>query len=486
MSALKKLAGQTAIYGLPSILGRFLYYLLVPLHTYIFKPEDYGVVTELFAYVAFLVVVLTYGMETAFFRFSNREDTDKSTIFSTSFTALAVTSGLFFALCWIFAPNIANVLAYPNHQEYIIWLAAILSIDAVTSVLMANLRQESRALWFAVVNIAAIAVNILGNLFFLWFCPTYIDQYTWIAPLYNPEIGVGYIFLCTLASSALKLILLLPYCRKLFVGFDFGILKQMLKYAWPLMLVGFAGIINETLDRALLKYLLTPIYGAEEAMFQLGVYGANYKLSIIITLFIQAFRYAAEPFFFKLKSDAKTAYVLVMDYFVWIISGIFLLVMLNIDFFKLFIRDEAYYEGLTVVPILLLSNMFLGINYNLSIWYKLTDKTKWGAAVSIAAAVVTVIFNFLLIPKMGYLGAAWATLICYAFLMLASGILGRIYFPVPYHYVKNTITIAAVIVIYLASLQLAGLYHYLFRGLTLIVFVGLFYIIELKHQFAKR
>ncbi len=475
MSALKKLAGQTAIYGLPSIVGRFLNYLLVPLHTEIFGPAKYGVVTELFAYVAFLVVVLTYGMETAFFRFSNHTEEDKSKVFSTALSALFSTSLLFFLVCLTFSSQIATAINYEAHHEYIVWFGAVLSLDAVSSILLANLRQLNRPVWFASVNIASIALNIGVNVFFLWVCPK-VES---LNHLYNPEIGVGYIFIATLAASGVKLLLLTPALKNLFGAFDFALLKRMLTYAWPLLLVGFSGIINETLDRALLKYLLIPEIGHEQAMYQLGVYGANYKLSIIISLFIQAFRYAAEPFFFKQNGQSKETFAKVMDYFVWVVSGMFLVVMLNIDLFKLFIRQESYWEGLNVVPVLLLANIFLGISYNLSIWYKLSDKTKYGAVLSVAAAVVTVVFNLLLIPKLRYLGAAWATFICYAFLMVASAILGQKHYPVPYRFVKNSLTIAFAVGIYWLTLQLAPNFHPVSNNVGLIIFGAIFFGVEI-------
>jgi len=429
LSTLKKLASQTAVYGISTILGRFLNYLLVPLHTRIFNLSEYGTITEMYAYVSFFMVLLTYGMETAYFRFSQKYD-DNPRIFSTALISLLATSLIFISAAGLFAQPLANLIKYPNHSEYIIYFALILSLDAFTSICFAKLRQNNKAAKFAIVKTLNIGINVALNIYFLWLCPHAIKQWNLALPLYDPSIGVAYVFIANLVASAITVPLLSKEITDIKKGFDYSSWKAMIIYALPMLLVGLAGMVNETLDRAMIKYFYADPITAQSIN---GIYGASYKLSILMTLFIQAFRYAAEPFFFShaKSSDKRTIYADVMHYFVIVCLFLFLLVMLFLDIFKLFIGPQ-FYEGLKVVPILLLANMFLGIYYNLSIWYKLTDKTNKGALISIIGAVITIVLNFVLIPIWGYMGCAWTTLICYFSMMLISYGMGQKYFPVQY------------------------------------------------------
>ncbi|MEI6748293.1 MAG: lipopolysaccharide biosynthesis protein [Bacteroidales bacterium] len=435
MNPLKKFAGQTVIYGLPTILGRLLNVLLVPLYTRLFPTAEYGVVSELYAYVSFLYVLLTYGMETAFFRFSQDRE-QKNKVYSTAFISLLATSALFVLLVMFFSNNIAGELDYSSHREYIIWFAFILAFDAITIIPFANLRQENKAKRFALVKSIWIFNNVGLNLFFILLCPyilshsNYPALSSFIFLVYNPHIGVGYIFISNLIASAITLIILLADILKIQFAFSGPLLKKMLKYAWPLLLFSFAGIINETFDRIILKHLLP---ASSNPMAQLGIYGACYKISILMTLFIQTYRYAAEPFFFsKAKStDARQMYSDMMTYFVIVCVMIFVGVMMYIDPVMYFVGKE-YRVGEPVVPILLLANLCLGIFYNLSVWFKLTDRTIYGAFISIFGAVVTLSLNFLLIPVMGIMGAAWATLICYASMMVVSYAIGQRFYKVKY------------------------------------------------------
>ncbi|MEI6822611.1 MAG: oligosaccharide flippase family protein [Bacteroidota bacterium] len=434
MNPLKKLAGQTAIYGLPTIIGRLLSYLLVPLYTRVFSPAEYGVVTELYAYVAFLMVILTYGMETAFFRFSQKE-TDKEGVYSTSILSLVVSSVLFIALSWMFSTSIASALGYANHSEYIVWFALILGLDALTAVPFARLRELNKAKRFAFLKSVNIVAQIGFNIFFIIFCPYIIKHFdnsfvgSIINIFYKKEIGVGYIFISNLLASILTLAMLVPEIINIKFQFKKLLWKQMLKYALPIMVWGMAGIVNETFDRILLKHLIK----TGDAMSQLGIYGACYKVSILMTLFIQTFRFAAEPFFFSnaQNKDAKQIYADVMKYFIIVCAFIFLAVMMYIDVIILFVGKD-FRIGAPVIPILLLANLCLGVFYNLSIWYKLTDQTMYGAYIATFGAVVTLVLNFILVPIMGYMGAAWATLICYFLIMLVSYILGQKHYPINY------------------------------------------------------
>jgi O-antigen/teichoic acid export membrane protein len=428
MSVFRKLASQTAIYGIPTIAGRFLNYLLVPLYTSLFLPEEYGVVTKLYALVAFFNVLLTYGMETTYFRFASTGNAKK--VFSTALHSVICSSFVFLVLAFFNRQEIATLLRETDRPEYISYLAYILFFDAVCAIPLARLRQENRAGKFALVRSVNIFSNILFNLFFLLLCPALAKEgQAWMWGWFSTENLVGYIFVSNLLSSGITFLFLVPEMRGAGSGFDAGLWKKMIRYSLPLLLVGFAGIVNETFDRLMLEYLLPSVNAKEEV----GIYGAVYKLSIVMSLFIQAFRFAAEPFFFsEARSGDRKIYARTTHYFSLFCLAIFLLVSLYIDVFKLFLRNEAYYAGLPVVPVLLLANLFLGIYFNLSIWYKLADKTMTGAYISVAGAVMTVAFNFMLIPVMGYHGSAWATLAVYFAMCVITYLAGKKHYPVPY------------------------------------------------------
>ncbi len=437
MKALKQLAGQTAIYGLPSIVGRLLNYLLVPLHTSVFLPEKFGVITEMYAYVAFLVVILTYGMETAYFRFQSKEENKEKSVFSTVLISLFISTSVFWAVSTYFSGSISSAINYPDNSEYVVWFAFIVGMDAIASVPLARLRIEGKAIRFAAVNFANILVNIGLNYFWVGYCIPEFEAGNsnfLIDTFYSPEIGVGYVFLANLVASATKFALLSPIMIRFKFHFDWKLLKRMLVYGSPLLISSIAIIVNESADKILLKWMLVGDLGVIESTRQVGIYGACYKLSIIISLFIQAFRYAAEPFFFNQEKEkgAKDSYARIMKYFVIVCSFIFLSVMLYIDILKYFLADESYWAGLHIVPILLFANIFLGIFYNLSVWYKLTSLTKYGAYIASFGALITIVLNLVLIPIIGFVGSAWATLICYFSMVVISYILGQKHYPINY------------------------------------------------------
>jgi O-antigen/teichoic acid export membrane protein len=433
VGSIRQLAGQTALYGFSSIVGRLLNYLLVPFYTRIFSAEEYGIVSELFAWAGFLAVIYTYGMETAFFHFSGKTGST-SKVFNTGVTCLLLSSVLFSTLLVVFSGPLARTLRYSDHPEYLIWFALIILFDTLSALPFARLRKENKVLAFVIIRLSGIFINIFFNIFFLWLCPLWIQQegfFHWLASrLYSPEIGVGYVFLSNLLASVSTFTLLLPQFRGWKPDIDSALLRDMWWYGLPLLVAGLAGMVNETLDRAIYKFLAPE---PATAMHELGIYSACYKLSIIMTLFIQTFRYAADPFFFshRDKEGSRELFARVMNYFVITCSFIFTAVMLFMDLFKHFIGKE-FHSGLHVVPILLMANLCLGIYYNLSIWYKLTGQTRYGAYFSIAGAVITIVLLFLLIPAMGYRGAAWTTLICYASMMLMSYFTGRKHYPIPY------------------------------------------------------
>lgn len=454
MNPLKKLAGQTAIYGLPTIVGRLLNYFLVPLYTRVFTTDEYGVVTELYAYVAFLMVILTYGMETAFFRFSQKLD-NKDEVYQTSALSLIISSMIFIVITIVFSYPISRAMGYSSNNEYIVWFALILGLDAVTSIPFALLRIQNKAKRFAIIKSINITLQIGLNLFFILLCPCLIKNVdnvfikNTLQFIYSPDIGVGYIFISNLIASITTFFILSPELEKIKWKFNKELWKQMFYYAFPIMIWGMAGIVNETFDRILLKHLIP---AEQNPMSQLGIYGACYKVAIIMTLFIQTFKFAAEPFFFaqESKKEAKQIYADVMKYFVIICTIIFVVVTVFIDFVILFVGKD-FRVGIKVVPILLLANLFLGIFYNLSIWYKITDQTRFGAYISLIGAAITLLLNFLLVPVYGYMGAAWATLICYFSIMFISYVLGQKYYRINYQTVKIIFYIIFAVFIYFAS-----------------------------------
>ena len=474
MNPLKKLAGQTAIYGLSSIVGRLLNYLLVPLYTRYFSTAEYGEVTTLYAYVAFLVVILTYGMETAFFRFSQNEQ-DKKSVYSTSLISLLISSAIFIILMFMNADSIANALNFDGHPEYIQWFALIVGLDAVSSISFAKLREQNKAARFALIRLLNIFINIGLNLFFIIYCPYAIKNNLpsadFVQSIYSQSIGIGYIFIANLVASIVTIVLLFPEMIAARWRFQLQLWKKMILFALPLMIAGLAGITNETIDRILLAHLLPEEIAASEV----GIYGAYYKLSIIMTLFIQTFRFAAEPFFFaqEKEQNAKNVYADVMKYFTIITATIFLLVMIYFDLVQQFIGASFHDpRGQIIVPVLLFANLFLGIYYNLAIWFKLTGKTRYGAYLSLFGAIVTLGVNFALIPVLGFEGSAWATLLCYFLMTLLSYYLGRKHYPIPYDLKRIGIYLSLTILLFISSLYLdLGMYVNTLYLVAFIVFV---------------
>ncbi len=454
MNPIKKLAGQTAVYGLSSIIGRILGYLLVPLYTRVFNQSEYGVVILMFSFVAFVFVFLTYGMETAYFRFSELLK-DKRKVYNTTLISLFITTTIFLIFAFGYSSNIASWIKYPDHVNYIQWLAAILALDTLSAIPFARLRAENKPARFATIKLINIAINIGLNLFFVLLCPFVLKNYSqgflfeFVDTVFNPKLGlISYVFISNLIASGITVVLLLPEFLKMNLRFDFVIWKKMIIYALPLLLTGLAAIMNEMFGRVLLRYLL-PENIAEA---QLGIYSASYKIAILLSLFVQAFRYAAEPFFFAQakEKNSKEIYAQVMKYFVMAASFIFLGIMLYLDVVILFI-GENFREGAAVIPILLIAFLFLGIFYNLSIWYKLTNKTIYGAYLAMGGAVLTIILNFIWIPMFGYIGSAWATLACYTSMALFSYLIGRKHFKVNYDIKKIALYISIALLIYFFS-----------------------------------
>ncbi len=406
--------------------------------------------------MSFLNIVLTYGMETSLFNFS-RQHEDKRKVYSTILTSVTITSLLFLTATYLFRDAIAAFVKDPSHPAYIVWVAVILSTDAITSIAFAKLREQNKARNFAILKGLNILTNIVFNIFFIVLCPKILHHpdnilYGFVQQIYNPGLGIGYVFISQLLSSAITLVLLLPIILKAGIHFDLELWRKIMPYTLPLLLAGFAGMINETLDRFILLYLIKPEIIAKE---QIGIYGACYKISIIITMFVQAYRYAAEPFFFSTAKDPdfKKTYADITKYFIIICLLIFLATMFNLSWIQYFV-GKNFRSGLKVVPILLLANLCLGVFYNLSMWYKLAHKTMFGAYLTVFGAIITIVINVVFVRYCGYMASAWATLICYASQMVISYFLSNKYFPVKFDMPRIGIYVALSLILYLVSGQL--------------------------------
>ncbi|MES2565988.1 MAG: oligosaccharide flippase family protein [Bacteroidota bacterium] len=429
---LKKLASQTVVYGLASILPRVITFLFSFILTYLFKkPSELSANTEYYAYISFVNILFTYGIETAFFNFSNKSE-NKNLVYSTALISLVCSSiGLSF-LFILFSGSIAAFIKDPDHSIFVIWCVLIVATDAIMAIPFARMRLNNQPKRFAALKLLNVTIFILVSVFYFYICKPafYNEPASLFASFYNPDIGVGYTFLAGLIAN----IACLLFLSKEFLGieyvFDKELWKQMLSYAWPLLILGFAGMINETFDRFILKYLLPE----NVAKTELGIYGACYRIAMLMTIFTTAFKYAAEPFFFNQakQTDSKKLNALVMKYYVLFCLFIFLGTMMNLPWLQRAVSEE-YRTGLGVVPILLLANLCVGVYWNLSIWFKLTGQTKFGAVITILGAVVTLAINFLGIPEFGYMACAWATLASYSIMMIASYILGQKYYPIKYN-----------------------------------------------------
>ncbi len=432
--SLKKLAGQTAWYGLSSIFGRFLNYLLTPYLTKVLNPAIYGEMSIVYSIIPFMNVVFTYGMETAFFRFTNKGE-DERTVFNTTSLSLIFTTLLFTAGLVIWNVPIADFLKLEKHPEFITWAACIIALDTLTTIPFAKLRFIGRPKKYAFIRVFGILLNIGLVYFFYGMLPGLAKAHpgSFFDKIYDPNMGAGYVIIANLAQSAFSLVILLPEFLSVRFEYDAKLWRQMMIYALPLTIAGFGGMINETFDRVMLDWW-APVAGDFAKKTEVGIYSACYKLSILITLFVQAFRMGAEPFFFaQAKGDnGPKTYARVMKFFVIAICLMFLFVMFYLDYWKHFIRNPHMWVGLKVVPILLIANMCLGVYYNLSIWYKLSNTTRAGATITIVGALLTLAINFTFIPYFSYMACAWATLICYGSMMLISYFWGQKVYPVPY------------------------------------------------------
>lgn len=483
MAAIKKLLGHTAIYGLSSILGRLLNYLLVPIHTAVFAAAEYGVVTELYAEIAFLNVLYTFGLETTFFRFATKHADRSDHYFNIAESIIFTIALVFSALILLFSNEIAGLLEYPEYSYAVRWIGMILAIDAVVALPFARLRLQAKAFRFASIKVANISINVLLNILFLVIFPA-LPESPFKDALYDPQIGVGYVFLSNLLANATLLIFFAGRLLQVKINFRWSDWKPLLVYAWPIVFLGFAGLTNEMFSRVMLKYLLpTDFYPGLSNREALGIFGACYKLSIFMTLAIQAFKYAYEPFFFKSSTEddqqARKVYSEVMQAFIFFGGLAWVgITMILPEIAPFFLRKAIYLTGLEVVPLLLGGGLFLGIYYNLSLWYKVTDRTRDGAAISMVGMIVTVVGNLLLIPLLGYMGSAWTTLITYIVMVMVSFFWGQRVYRVNYRVGRGLflIFIAAISAAYLTRLEDQLLIRYLF-GFSALVIISISYLV---------
>ncbi|MBR6931996.1 MAG: lipopolysaccharide biosynthesis protein [Bacteroidales bacterium] len=432
MADMKSLARDTAIYGLSSIVGRFLNYLLVPVYTYAIAASSggYGVITNLYAYTALLLVILTYGMETTFFRFANKEGEDPKLVYSTILRMIGGTSLLFIALVFIFIGPVSRAMGYPDHPSYIWSLAIVVALDAFQAILFSYLRYQKRPVKFAALKLLFIILNIALNLLFFVLLPKlYQTHPDWVGKIYDPSIGVGYVFYINLFCTSFVTFFFLKEIRGIGYGFDAALSRRMLSYSWPILVLGIAGILNQTAD----KILFPKICPGEDANAQLGIYGAASKIAMIMAMITQAFRYAYEPFVFgnSRDRDSKETYAKGMKYFVIFTLLAFLCVMGYMNILRYIIRSD-YWDGLRVVPIVMAAEIMMGIYFNLSFWYKLTDKTIWGAVFSGIGCAVLIAVNVIFVPKFGYMACAWGGFAGYGTAMLLSYFVGQKHYPIAY------------------------------------------------------
>lgn len=475
MSKIKRLAGETVLYGLGSIVPRFLNFLLVPLHTAVFEPEAYGIITKLMAYVAVVNTIYMFGMETAYFRFANKSGMDEQRVFNLTQTAVIVISGILTLTIIVFSRQFADALEIASRPDLLIWLALVMFIDAVVAIPFARLRHQKKALKFALAKICNIVIFIALNFYFLSF-------------LYSKAPDVGFVFIANLAANAFFVLFFIRTLLSWRPTFDKQLSPTIFKYGYPIMLTGLAGVTNDMFSRITLdKWLPENFYPGKSTTYALGVLGASYKLAVLMGLGTMAFRYAAEPFFFSNAAEKNSPQLFARVNHYFIIAGCFVLlsVSINLDVIKYFLAKPAYWEALHIVPILLLSYLFSGVYYNFSVWFKLTDQTYYGTIFTIGGAVVTIIANYILIPLAGYEGSSWAALLTTLSMTWACYIFGQKYYPIPYKILKGLgyILITTFIIYAVKSLD-AGISRQIlatsFHFLVITIFAFCVYLIEWK------
>lgn len=474
MSKIKRLAGETVLYGLGSMLPKFLNFLLVRLHTDVFPPDEYGVITKLLSYVAVLNVIYTFGMETAYFRFATREGADERKVFNIAQTVVISISLLFTVALIALATPIANILKLPGSEHVIVWISIIMFVDAIVSIPFARLRLQKKARLFAIYRLVNIFVLIGLNVYFLKYA-------------FNPAIGINYIFVANMVANLLYIVFFIKVLLSWRPTYDPMLSPRIFTYAYPVMITGLAGMTNEMFSRLTLDvWLPANFYPGRSAEYALGIFGACYKFGMFMSLTVQAFRYAAEPFFFSNAADKNSPglFATVNHYFVIVCCVILLGVSINMDLIKYFMGDPAYFEGIGIVPVLLLGFLFMGVYFNLSVWFKLTDRTYYGTILVVGGTIITIVGNYFLIPLAGYMGSSWAMLICWFFMTAGSYLIGQRYYPIPYKVVSDVayiaITVALVWIVNrydFGTQVLNSAFHFAVIGVYLLII----YFIEKKH-----
>lgn len=475
MAGLKSLAKDTAIYGLSSIVGRFLNYLLVPLYTAVLPATSggYGVVSNVYAYTALILVLLTFGMETGFFRFANKQDEQPEKVYANSLLFVGGLSLCFVTLCMLFLHPISSFLEYPDHPDYVGMMIVVVALDSFQCIPFAYLRYKKRPIKFAAIKLFNIIGNIGLNLFFLLLCP-YLAQHapSTVSWFYNPDYLVGYIFVSNLIMSAVQMFFFIPELRGFSYRMDRVLMKRMISYSFPILIFGVVGILNQTIDKMIYPFLFDD---RQEGLVQLGIYSATSKVAMVMAMFTQAFRYAYEPFVFGKNKDAdnRKVYASAMKYFFIFSLLAFLAVMCYMDVLKYMVARD-YWEGLSVVAIVMLAEILKGIYFNLSFWYKLTDETRWGAYFSLIGCAILLLMNIWLVPLYGYVASAWASVAGYGVITLLSYVIGQKKYPVhyPLHSMFLYLLLAGVLFFLSQYVIIENLFFRLaFRTALLIVFV---------------
>jgi O-antigen/teichoic acid export membrane protein len=487
LNPLKKLFKQTFVYGLATVLPRMLSFILVPIYTKVMpNPALYGEVSVIFAWFAIFNVVLAYGMETAFFRFFYKAD-NKNKVISTSLISIIATTVLFFILALVFQNSLASWSGID--VKYIEYAIYILALDALVIIPFSWLRATDKSMRYAIIKIANVTINLGLNVFLLIYLSEIVSNNpeSGINIIYKPDFQISYIFISNLIASGITLILMLELYFKNKYDFDVALWKKMMKYAWPILIAGIAFTINEVFDRILLQYLLPE----NIAKAEIGKYSACYKLAVFMTLFATGFRLGIEPFFFSHSNseNPQKAYAQITNYFVILGSTILLTVIVFADVLKvLIVRNEAYWEAMPVVPILILASFFLGIYHNLSVWYKVTDKTRYGAFISGIGAIITLLINYFGIPHFGYVASAFATLLAYGTMMILSYYIGKKQYPIPYNLRKIGFYLSISILFSILSFYVFDR-NLIAGSILLVLFLGILYKLEnekLKQLFLKK
>lgn len=476
MAGLKSLAKDTAIYGLSSIVGRFLNYLLVPLYTAVIPASTggYGVVSNVYAYTALILVFLTFGMETGFFRFANKSGEHPEKVYANTLIFVGGLSLIFVILCMLFLHPISALLEYSDHPDYIAMMVLVVALDSFQCIPFAYLRYKKRPIKFASIKLFNIVGNILLNLFFLLLCPWLdVHAHQLVSWFYRPEYLVGYIFVSNLIMSLVQMFFFIPELRGFSYRVDKVLLKQMISYSFPILVFGVVGILNQTIDKMIYPFLFDD---RQEGLVQLGIYSATSKVAMIMAMFTQAFRYAYEPFVFgkNKEGDNRKMYSAAMKYFFIFSLLAFLAVMFYMDILRYMVARD-YWEGLSVVAIVMGAEIFKGIYFNLSFWYKLTDETQWGAYFSIIGCAVILALNIWLVPTYGYVASAWASVAGYGVITLLSYIIGQKKYPVSYPLKDMVVYLILAAVLFVLSQEViisnVGL-RLVFRTLLLLIFIA--------------